>query len=155
MNVSSIGSGNPPLPSPLELAVQQSRRDFLSLANALQSGDLGSAQKAFTSLQQDIQKIQGTASTQGGGQSQSGQRNPLATDLAALGKALDGNDLATAQKAFATLAQDLRGLRQGHHRHHHPAPDAAAAAATSSTSDADSDAPRSASATGTILNAQA
>ncbi|MGA3173923.1 MAG: hypothetical protein ABSE25_05775 [Syntrophorhabdales bacterium] len=44
--------------------------DFESLAAALQSGDLSSAQTAFNALETDIQNAQGTGPSQGGQQVQ-------------------------------------------------------------------------------------
>ena len=86
--------------------------DFQTLGQALQSGDLSGAQKAFAQLQQDMQAVQGnhhrrrhhkvSANEQGSGQ------NTLATDFQALGQALQSGDLSGAQKAFAQLQQDFQ-----------------------------------------------
>jgi DNA-binding FadR family transcriptional regulator len=72
--------------------------DLAAISSALQSGDVSGAQKAFTTLQQDLgnsSSTQTTAATSG-------------TDLTALGSALQSGDLNQAQNAFATLMQDLQ-----------------------------------------------
>ena len=102
-------------------ANSQFSTDLAAIGTALKSGDLSGAQKAFATLQQDMQQAQ---QTQGGGQqahkthhhhhhhgggaqnAQSSTSNPF-TDLAAIGSALQSGDLSGAQKAFATLQQDM------------------------------------------------
>ena len=101
-------------------ANSQFSTDLAAIGTALKSGDLSGAQKAFATLQQDMQQAR---QTQGGQQTQkthhhhhhhgSGAQsaqnttsNPL-TDLAAIGSALQSGDLSGAQKAFATLQQDM------------------------------------------------
>ena len=72
--------------------------DLAAISSALQNGDVSGAQKAFTTLQQDLgnsNSTQTTAATSG-------------TDLTSLGSALQSGDLNQAQNAFATLMQDLQ-----------------------------------------------
>ncbi len=101
---------------------QEIMKDFLALKTDLSSGNLTTAQQAYTTLTQDLQNVQqteGIQQTSGGSQ--------ISTDLAAVGKALQSGDLKTAQSAFATLTQDLQSAAQtqgtqqtyGHHHHHH------------------------------------
>ena len=100
----------------------QVRLGFQNLASALQSGNLADAQSAFTALTQLLPNSSaGSAGdpTQNG-QSGSGQ-NQFAADFSAVGQALQKGDLSGAQKAFATLQQDMPSVqgRHHHHRHHH------------------------------------
>ena len=101
---------------------QEIMKDFSALKTDLSSGNLTTAQQAYTTLTQDLQNVQqteGIQQTSGGSQ--------ISTDLAAVGKALQSGDLKTAQSAFATLTQDLQSAAQtqgtqqtyGHHHHHH------------------------------------
>jgi len=94
--------------------------DLAAIGNALQKGDLNGAQTAFATLQKDMQQMrqtQGGQQTQGAhhhhhhhhGGAQNAQNttsNPF-SDLAAISSALQNGDLSGAQKAFATLQQDL------------------------------------------------
>jgi hypothetical protein len=89
---------------------RQTRTDFQSLSQALQSGNLSAAQSAYAALQQDQQN---------GPQPPAG--SPLANDFNALGQALQSGDLTGAQQAFASLKSDFQSLRQasgGHHGGH-------------------------------------
>ncbi|MBI1395885.1 MAG: hypothetical protein GC151_07880 [Betaproteobacteria bacterium] len=72
---------------------QQRQQNFKSLVSAVQSGDLGGAQKAYASLA-------------------SGARGASANSpLAQIGKALQSGDLAGAQQAL----QSLQDSREPHH----------------------------------------
>lgn len=94
-------------------ALKQRREDFQALTKALGANDLPGAQKAFASLQQDMQAIQQNRPGQ-----QSGPSN-MKDVIDALGKALSAGDLSGAQKALATLKQNFQNLGQAydHHRH--------------------------------------
>ncbi len=86
----------------------QQRNDAMnSLDQALGSGDLTSAQSAFSTLQSLAPQ---------GGKAPGGSDSPLAKDMAAVSSALQSGDMATAQSAFATLKQDL-AAHKGHHHH--------------------------------------
>jgi len=74
---------------------QQRQQGVKDLMAALQSGDLATAQKAWSGL-----------SANGSGTRANGP-------LAAIGKALQGGDLAGAQQA----AKDWQAQRAGHHHH--------------------------------------
>lgn len=69
----------------------QNRQSFNQMSQALQSGNLADAQKAFSSLSANSP-------------SASDPKNPLAQ----IGKALQSGDIKAAQQAFSTL-------RAGHH----------------------------------------
>jgi len=93
---------------------QQRAQNFKALGDALKSGDLAGAQKAFDTIQANAPK-NGANSGSGTGNSQ----NPLSNDFNALGTALQSGDLASAQKAFATLQQDGQAMHKAHGHHHH------------------------------------
>src|SRR5271157_2454117 len=94
--------------------------DLNALGTALKNGDTSGAQQAFATLQKDMQQMrqtQGGQQTQRahhhhhhhGGSTESTQNttsNPF-SDLGAISSALQNGDLSGAQKAFATLQQDL------------------------------------------------
>jgi len=103
----------------------QFSKDIQSLGNALQSGDLSSAQQVFSTMQtkmsQGLQN-QTTSSTTSAATS----NNPVQLDFQNLSAALQSGNVADAQKAFATLQQDMAtakstasGSTGGHHHHHH------------------------------------
>jgi hypothetical protein len=107
MTISAISSSNTVYQSDMAAKMAQRKQDFQSLADALQSGNLSDAQKAFAQLQSDGVK---TGQTQNSNSQASGQSNPLQ----ALGSALQSADLAGAQQAFAQLQQGMKA----HHHHH-------------------------------------
>jgi outer membrane protein assembly factor BamD (BamD/ComL family) len=108
MSVSAISSSSGFSPIDWQAKAQQIKTDYQSLAQALQSGDLNAAQKAFTALQKDFPAKSSTASTSS--TSSSNPNNPMN----ALSQALQSGNLSAAQQAFAQLQQTHRG----HHRHH-------------------------------------
>ena len=85
------------------------REDMQQIATALQSGDLGSAQTAFATLQKDAPNL--TRESQN-----SDTTNPRAQALADLGSALQSGNLTQAQQAFSSLQQAMKA--GGHHHHH-------------------------------------
>jgi hypothetical protein len=117
----------------------QVKNDWQQLGQALQSGDLAGARKAFAALQKDAPPPpQGAASPAGLGSS---TQDPFA----ALAKALQSGDLAGAQQAFSQLQQ-----ARGHHHHHHGAQ--SAASTSTAPSPVTPPAPASAGASGTQVN---
>ena len=85
-------------------------QDFKGLANALQSGDISSAQNAFRTLLNDLQQT--------GKTSQLLDKNTEAgKDFQALQDALTSGDIKAAQDAFKTLKTDLHSARRAHHHH--------------------------------------
>jgi hypothetical protein len=106
--------------SGIQPALGKRSQDFNTLQNALQSGNLASAQSAFAAFLQDVQTVNQTA----GPSSLFGAGTQAGKDLQALGSALKSADLAGAQKAFATLKQDVQMAGQSpvttgapHNRH--------------------------------------
>lgn len=114
-------------------ASNQITTDLSAVGTALQSGDLTTAQSAFTTLTQDLlSAAQSRQQVLSGQQVQSGEQtytsyghhhhhhgdssqttgSTLATDLSAVGTALQSGDLTTAQSAFTTLMQDLAGTTE-------------------------------------------
>lgn len=97
MSVNAITPGtvlqNNPAPS-ATLTVRQA--EGRQLAEALKTGDLAAAAKAFSAL-----------STSGPNGSGPYQIPRLAADFNDIGKALKSGNLASAQKALATLKQDI------------------------------------------------
>jgi soluble cytochrome b562 len=121
--------------------LSQVRQGFQTLASALQSGNLTDAQSAFAALQQLLPNFSaGSAGNQTqNGQSGSGQ-NQFATDFSALGQALQSGNVTQAQKAFATLQQDMQSVQghHHHHRHHHGSASTQSTDSTTSNSSAQS-----------------
>lgn len=93
--------------------VQQKRLDFEQLAQALQNGNLGGAQQAYSALDQLLSASSQSQGSTGNNQ-QGSQNNPFSTDLSAVGQALKSGDLAGAQKAFAQLQADIQAFRSTH-----------------------------------------
>jgi hypothetical protein len=96
--------------------------DLSTLGQAIQSGNLTSAQNDFSKLMQDMQAIGGghhhhhhhkmSASTQdtttAAATGASTGTNSLANDLATLGQALQSGDLKSAGNAYSQLTQDMQ-----------------------------------------------
>jgi outer membrane protein assembly factor BamD (BamD/ComL family) len=96
---------------------------FNQLSQDVQSGNLSAAKQDFLTLQQDLQGQQtGWAHDHYHGhhnwgainQNSSGsQQNPITQIFGQLGQALQAGNLATAQQAYSTLAQDLQQFELG------------------------------------------
>ena len=99
--------------------LKQIQQEFQDLTTALQSSDLTGAQKAITDLQQLM------PNSSAGNQTQ----NAFATDLNALGQALQSGNVSDAQADFTKLQQDAQSV-QGHHHHHHHNPSVSAQSTT-------------------------
>ena len=111
---------------------KQIKDNFQKLGQALQSGDLSTAQQIFSSLKQLFPNSSGS-------QTQSSSSNPVAGDLNALGQALQSGDLSKAQDAYATLQKDMQATHKHHHRHHHGAASQSASANSAVNSSAQDD----------------
>lgn len=93
--------------------VQDARLDFDQLVQALQGGNLGAAQQAYSNFQQIQNSFMpsggaGTAGAQTSGQS------AVQNDWAALGQALQSGNLAQAQNTLGRLEDDAQGVWQSH-----------------------------------------
>jgi hypothetical protein len=105
MSISSISSTTPAYQPPQQDPIRQR---FQQLAQALQSGDLASAQAAYATLTPN-QPAQGAK----------GASNPFQQGLASIGAALQSGNLTGAQQALQTLQGQMKGAH--HHHHHHGA----------------------------------
>jgi hypothetical protein len=83
----------------------------------LQSGNLSAAQKAYSTLQQDVEQ---TGAAGGHNHHRSAMHAPTTSlgssfsqMLGSLGSAIQSGSLSTAQSAYSMLAQDLQQLTQG------------------------------------------
>lgn len=110
MSVSAISSSNPLLQTnSLQSINQQQRTEFQQLTQALQSGNLTTAQQAFSAL---------TNSATGSGLLSA----QLTQDLSKLGSALQSGNLSSARQAYASAQQNLQSsnpVAAHHHRPHH------------------------------------
>jgi hypothetical protein len=124
MSISPLSS-NSPLYTTQTQTPQNLRSEFRDLSKALSSGDLQSAQTAFSALTQSNSPL-----------SEIDPNTPIGQDLNAIGKALQSGDIGGAQQAFQQLRQDFQtqagaagqGSGQvhrghGHHGHHAHAQD--------------------------------
>jgi len=126
VSVSAVSSNSSLSQTDSSSVLNQLKQDFKQLANALQSGNLTGAQKAFKALQQLVQGSQ-SGSQSSGGQPATTGNNPLQNDFAALGQALSSGNLSAAQSAFSQLQTDMQaadangasGAKSAHHGHHH------------------------------------
>jgi soluble cytochrome b562 len=85
---------------------QQIQQGFQQLGSALQSGDLASAQAAYSSLQQLV-----PPNVASGNSSSSPGTNTIRGQFAAIGQALQSGNLSQAQGALTQLATDVRNNR--------------------------------------------
>lgn len=76
------------------------KQEIDALSEALQAGDISSAQQAFSTLF-------ATSSNQTAS-SNSNSCDDVVTDISALGKALSSGDLDSAQSAFSSLQEDIQ-----------------------------------------------
>lgn len=87
------------------------KADLAQLWQALDSGNLTSAQSLFTQLQSDLEAIGSDAPVQGAtdfASTDSTTSNPLANDLSALGSALDSEDIDSARQVLAKIMDHMR-----------------------------------------------
>jgi hypothetical protein len=123
MNITDISTTTSYSSTNVQNPRQRTFQDLRSLAQSLQSGDLTSAQSAFATWQNDLQSNANSNSTSDPNATQPFGNNAKAnSDVQALQSALQSGDLNGAQKAFATLKQDLRGTHHAHRAHHQQAP---------------------------------
>jgi hypothetical protein len=125
--------------------IQQNSQNFKSLRDSLQSGDLSSAQSAYSTLQQQIQ----TAS-QSVGQNLFDSKSSIGKDFQAIGASLQAGNLGQAQSDFNTFRQDIR---TAHRQKPAVATNSASAASSTTPNSATTSSPSSTSAN--ILDALA
>src|SRR5258706_41587 len=102
MNVSNCCSAASTDQAAAYSGFRRQMQDFRGLAKALRSGDISSAQDAFTTLQNDLHG----APTNKKPSALLDQNTPLGKDFKALEDALKSGDLKAAQDAFAALKKD-------------------------------------------------
>jgi hypothetical protein len=129
MAVTAIAAGASPQSNPFV----QTRQAFGQLSNALQSGNLSAAQRAYNTL----------------AASPLAQNGPFAAAIQQIGQDLASGDLADAQKALASLQQQQQQQAHKAHGHHHhgggesegakDSSSSSSTSATTSTRDADGD----------------
>jgi len=86
----------------------QPRQDLFSLANALNSGNVSTAQTALTTFQQDLASFQTATGS-------SGLPSKLSNDLQQVQSDLSSNNLSNAKTDFNNFLMDLQAKGQFHH----------------------------------------
>jgi hypothetical protein len=115
MSIAGISSSSLFQPTALQSFFVQRRLDIQQLGQALHSGDLATAQAAYTTLNALQRSVPAqNASGQSGTSAGPFLDKKVAHDFAAVGQALQSGDVAGAQQAFATLQQDIQGTGRGH-----------------------------------------
>jgi outer membrane protein assembly factor BamD (BamD/ComL family) len=138
-SISSVNSTtNPNQTTNQQSGYTQIAQNFQAIGSALQSGDLSSAQSALAAFQQALQ-----GNSQSNSQTSSSQpfgKNSQANkDYQNLTSALQSGNLSTAQKAYASLQNDLKSAQstksahKGHHHHHAASATSATASSTTPT----------------------
>lgn len=92
--------------------IQQKKQDISDIGTALKSGDLSSAQKAFSDLQSLSSATQGQVKT-------ASKKSSVPDDFASLDQALQSGSLSDAQAAYTKLQTDIQAQAGGHHHRHH------------------------------------
>ena len=113
------------------------QKEFNELADALKSGDLSSAQQAYSAWQQLFGTSAGNSQTQTGQQDTA--KNSVTADISTLGQALQSGDLTAAQTDFTQMQTDIQTLGKGRHHHHHKASASTQDTATAATSNSGTD----------------
>jgi len=92
------------------------QQDLQQLGQALQSGNLSSAQSEFATLQAAFSQPATTSSTTS---NSSATSNPITQAFNQLGSDLQSGNLSAAQKDYSTVQQDLQNNLSTSHFHHH------------------------------------
>jgi hypothetical protein len=111
-SISSINTANSPYSTAYENYqnnIGQFEQDFHAIGNALQSGNLASAQSAIATFKQDLQASSPTSTQQ-----PFGANNQANSAFQNLVNALQSGSLSGAQSAYSTLQT---ALQPGHHHH--------------------------------------
>jgi outer membrane protein assembly factor BamD (BamD/ComL family) len=142
MSFSAISSNAPTQTNLLQSLLQQSRAQFQKLAQDLQSGNLAAAQQNFSQLTQNASSSRSASSPVSGSTTASLPATAtlqINQDLSTLASSLQSGNLSGAQKAYASLQQDLQAsnsTRQVHHHHHHAVSESAQSSTPSANSGA-------------------
>ena len=94
--------------NPISQAISQ-------LAQDLKSGNLTAAQSDFSTLQQDVQKQEGTGSGhhRHHAENSSNQQSAISSLFASLGQSLQSGNITAAQQTYSTLQQDFLQFSSG------------------------------------------
>jgi len=114
-SISSVSSSNPAYQNYNASNVKQTIQDFQAIGNALQSGDVSTAQSALTTFQQALSN---SSNSQSSTSQPFGKNSQANTDYQSLVSSLQSGNLTTAQQAFTSLQKDLKPVHKGHHHHH-------------------------------------
>jgi hypothetical protein len=132
MTISSLSQSQSYMAS-LQTQYKKDKTDFAALQTAMQSGNLGAAQKAFAAVTSDLQQASaGNAAAATGSASGPGaaaQKLLQDPNFQNLQNALQSGDMDAAQTAFNGLQQDIQSASladaqgasgvKGHRHHHH------------------------------------
>jgi len=114
MSISGISASNSN-PYQLNAASNPYQQELQQLGQALQSGNLSSAQSDFASLQAAFSQ---SATPTTSSTSTASASNPVAQAFTQLGSDLQSGNLSAAQKDYSTVQQDLQNNLAFNHFHH-------------------------------------
>jgi hypothetical protein len=106
MNITAIASTTHALPTNIQIELGQSAGDFTALQEALQTGNLSAARRAYAVFRQDV-------ATQAGPAALFSPNTQAGHDLQAVGNSLNAADIRGAQTAFGALERDISGNAPG------------------------------------------
>src|SRR5690349_11494920 len=109
MSITSVSSNAAAYQPPQQNGMRQ---NFQQLTQAIQSGDLSSAQTAYASLIQALPN-QGANAANGA----AGQNNPFQQAIQSIGSALQSGNISGAQQALQAFQSQMKGAHHGHHHH--------------------------------------
>jgi hypothetical protein len=148
-SISSVDSTPNPPQTANQSGFAQIAKSFQAIGSALQSGDVSSAQSALAAFQQALQG-NSQSNPQTATNQPFGKNSQANTDYQNLTSALQSGNLANAQKAYASLQNDLQSAqstKSAHKGHHHHRSSSATSSTSSSTT------PTSGSATSSTVDA--
>jgi len=154
MSISGISSTQNCYQTGSQSPVQGLGSNMQQLGAALQSGNLSSAQQAYSAVESSLTNIQGGSA--GGSSGQGGSfLSQLQQSMSQIGSDLQSGNVSAASTAFTSLQQTLQGAaalsgqtgQVGYHHHHHGG---GGAQATASSTAAGATIPASGSAGTTI-----
>jgi hypothetical protein len=109
--ISGVSSSNPNLASTdIQNQWEQRRQHWQKLEQSLRSGDMDSAQQAFSAIQKDMEKVK---------QASSSRFQKFEQDMETLQSAVNSGDLQASQQAFAALQKP--STHEARHPHPEPA----------------------------------
>jgi hypothetical protein len=112
MSVTGVSSATNPYSLQTNSSYKARKTEFSTMAQAINAGDLPTAQTALASF---LNSAQGTTNTN----SLFSSNTQVGKDIQALQSALQSGDTKGAQGALQTLQADLSRVMGGKHHHHH------------------------------------